>query len=41
MGLGLTTARSILNSHRVLVEVESEPGQGTTFRLRFPPERVI
>ena len=38
MGLGLTTARSILNSHRVHIEVSSELLQGTTFTLRFPVE---
>ncbi|MEO8069749.1 MAG: ATP-binding protein [Flavobacteriales bacterium] len=36
MGLGLTTARSILNSHAVHMSVESEEGVGTTFVLRFP-----
>lgn len=36
MGLGLTTARSILNSHAVHMGVESEEGVGTTFVLRFP-----
>lgn len=37
LGLGLTTTRSILNSHGVALDVRSTPGLGTTFTLRFPP----
>jgi signal transduction histidine kinase len=36
LGLGLTTARSILYGHGVQLEVRSTMGQGTTFSLRFP-----
>lgn len=36
LGLGLTTTRSILNSHQVKLEVRSTVGEGTTFTLRFP-----
>ncbi len=36
MGLGLTAARSILNSHSVHVEVTSTVGEGTRFTLVFP-----
>ncbi len=36
MGLGLTTARGILNAHGILLQVESSLGQGTTFTLLFP-----
>ncbi|MCW5899583.1 MAG: CHASE3 domain-containing protein [Flavobacteriales bacterium] len=36
LGLGLTTARTILNAHDVRLTVESEEGAGTTFRLHFP-----
>ena len=36
LGLGLTTTRSILNSHQIKLEVRSIVGQGTTFTLRFP-----
>jgi len=36
LGLGLTTARNILNGHQVRMEVRSNPGEGTTFILRFP-----
>ncbi|MEO8589588.1 MAG: ATP-binding protein [Flavobacteriales bacterium] len=38
LGLGLTTTRSILNSHRIKLEVRSAVGEGTTFTLRFPPD---
>ncbi len=41
LGLGLTTTRSILNSHRIKLEVQSEEGQGTTFTLRFPAEVFV
>lgn len=36
LGLGLTTARSILNAHGILLQVESAVGQGTTFTLLLP-----
>lgn len=36
MGLGLTSARSILNAHGVHVDVASTLGSGTTFTLTFP-----
>lgn len=36
LGLGLTTARSILHSHQVKLEPRSTLGEGTTFALRFP-----
>ncbi|GIV25614.1 MAG: hypothetical protein KatS3mg026_1306 [Bacteroidia bacterium] len=35
-GLGLPLAKAILDQHQVTVEVESEPGKGTTFRLKWP-----
>ncbi|HOY27581.1 MAG TPA: ATP-binding protein [Flavobacteriales bacterium] len=40
LGLGLTTARTILHSHGVQLDVRSTLGQGTTFTLRFP-ERIF
>jgi len=35
-GLGLTLVQQILMSHGGLVEVDSKPGEGSTFRLKFP-----
>lgn len=34
-GLGLAVVKKILDDHRATVRVESEPGRGTTFTLRF------
>jgi PAS domain S-box-containing protein len=35
-GLGLTISQSIVERHGGLIEVESEPGVGTTFVIRLP-----
>src|SRR6266498_3890202 len=35
-GLGLAVVYGVANSHGGLVDVESEPGQGTKFHLYFP-----
>ncbi|HMU85682.1 MAG TPA: PAS domain-containing protein, partial [Leptospiraceae bacterium] len=37
-GLGLSVAYSILKEHRGLFVVDSEPGQGSTFRIYLPIE---
>lgn len=35
-GLGLSVCRSIAEKHGGMIEAESQPGVGTTFRLSFP-----
>jgi len=35
-GLGLSIARWIVDQHHGAIEVESEPGRGSTFRMSFP-----
>ena len=41
-GLGLSALLGILKAHRAAVQVESEPGAGTRFILRFPlPEKAV
>jgi len=39
-GLGLAIVKHVLNRHHGRLEIESEPGRGSTFRALFPPERV-
>ena len=39
-GLGLATVYSIVRKHRGCIDVESEPGLGTTFRIRIPALRA-
>ena len=35
-GLGLSIVKHIMQAHGGVVEVQSAPGQGSTFRLKFP-----
>jgi two-component system nitrogen regulation sensor histidine kinase NtrY len=35
-GLGLTIVQRIVHDHRGTIDVRSDPGRGTTFRLSFP-----
>jgi signal transduction histidine kinase len=40
-GMGLPTARRIVEEHDGTVEVQSEVGQGTRFLLRFPGAAIV
>ena len=40
-GLGLPLSKSLMEGHGGNLEIESEPGVGTTVTVSFPPERVI
>ena len=40
-GLGLSIVRHIVNRHQGLLEINSEPGQGTSFAIRFPAEKIL
>jgi two-component system cell cycle sensor histidine kinase/response regulator CckA len=37
-GLGLSAVSGIVRGHKGKMEVDSIPGQGTTFRITFPAE---
>jgi two-component system cell cycle sensor histidine kinase/response regulator CckA len=41
IGLGLTITKAIVEAHGGKIEAESEPGEGTTFRVRFPLPRML
>lgn len=40
-GLGLATVFGVLSRHDSSIEVESEPGQGALFRVRFPARNEL
>ena len=39
-GLGLAIVKHIANRHQAQLVIESKPGQGSMFMLRFPKERI-
>jgi len=40
-GLGLAIVKHILTRHQAKLEIDSEPGAGSTFRVIFPERRVV
>ncbi len=41
LGLGLVLSRYIIEAHRGVIEVESTPGQGSTFTIKLPKVETI
>jgi two-component system phosphate regulon sensor histidine kinase PhoR len=39
-GLGLAIVKHALTRHQAVLEIRSEPGNGSTFTARFPPSKV-
>ena len=35
-GLGLSIVKGILDDHRATLDIDSSPGQGSTFLITFP-----
>lgn len=40
-GLGLSIVKHILQHHQAILQIESEPGQGSRFSILFPATRVL
>ena len=40
-GLGLAIVKHVLSHHQAQLEIDSEPGRGSEFRLVFPAERLM
>jgi signal transduction histidine kinase len=40
LGLGLVLARYIVEAHRGTIEVETTPGQGSTFTVKLPRKKL-
>jgi two-component system phosphate regulon sensor histidine kinase PhoR len=39
-GLGLAIVKHVLERHQAVLQIDSEPGQGSVFSAVFPPHRV-
>ncbi len=39
-GLGLAIVKHVASRHQAQLVIESTLGKGSTFTLRFPPERI-
>jgi two-component system phosphate regulon sensor histidine kinase PhoR len=39
-GLGLAIVKHVLTRHQAVLEIDSEPGRGSRFLVRFPARRV-
>lgn len=40
-GLGLAIVKHVLNRHQASMEITSQPGAGSIFRIWFPSNRVL
>ena len=40
-GLGLAIVKHVLQRHGAELEIQSQPGEGSTFTCRFPADRVV
>jgi two-component system phosphate regulon sensor histidine kinase PhoR len=40
-GLGLAIVKHVLSRHHARLEIQSEPGRGSTFAAVFPPDRTV
>ena len=41
VGLGLAIVKHVLQRHGAELEIQSQPGEGSTFSCRFPADRVL
>ena len=40
-GLGLSIVKHVMNAHQARLQIESELGEGSSFRCQFPPDRRL